>query len=45
MSRIYDIESCGCNDTFICLTHRFAGRKPPSDCPDTDLMAANDENE
>ena len=43
MSRIYDMEQCGCNSTYICLTHRFVGRKPPSDCPDADLMAANDE--
>ena len=42
MSRIYEMNPCGCNHSFICFQHRFIGRKPLEIC-DTDLMAANDD--
>ena len=36
------MNNCGCSDRFKCITHRFEGRKPPPDSPDSDLMAQND---
>ena len=37
------MNDCGCNASFLCLTHRFEGRIGTGNSADSDLMAQNDD--